>query len=94
MFSISFTIESAVSFERLFGNFRFNFGSFWAILGHFWIADPIFDPDFFQRPSLRLWPPELKGIFHQIELPSSGPRSGNSISSEGLKVFALDRNVS
>ena len=79
-FSIGFTIESAVSSERLFGHF-------WYIFGHPGASDPISGPDFFQRPSLRPGAgPDIKH-FHQIELPSSGPRSGNSISSEVLIVF-------
>ena len=42
-----------------------------AILDHFGTEAHISGPDSLQRPSLRLWPPELKGNFHQREISSN-----------------------
>ncbi len=69
-FFIGFTIESAVSFELLFW-------SLWVHFDHFGTSEPIFGPDFLQRPSLRVGHAQLKGKNHQIELPSSGPDLDN-----------------
>ena len=52
--SIGFTTESAKPFERIFILSD-------AIAGHFGTAGLLIGPDFLQRPSLRVWPPELKG---------------------------------
>ena len=69
-FPIGFTIESAVSFELLFRSLSDHFD-------HFGTSEPIFGPDFLQRPSLRVGHAQLKGKNHQIELPSSGPDLDN-----------------
>ena len=77
--SNSFTTGSAKPFELIFVLSD-------ASSGHFGTAGLLFGPDFLQRPSLRVWPPELKGKIIKLSCWAQGPDLGIQLAPRGPNI--------